>query len=104
MPDISDFRSADGTSAWEFATLDGTAALRFIAGIAAMRLDGEGLTPDGCSYVVENDHAWETYHDLVQNARSLLGWGAGRPPLDHADYQDYEDEEESDENEGTATD
>lgn len=94
--DISNLRSADGRSAWEFAVLNGQAALLLIARIAAMRLDNEGTTTDGRAYVVENDYAWETYNDLVTEARDLLGWEAGKPPLDHPEYLECEEEEDED--------
>lgn len=92
--DPARFRSADGTPALDFARMDGQEALAFIMGIAIMRLDGEGADDDEVSpgpYVVENDHAWETYHDLVRRARQVLGWEAGQPPLDHPDYLEYQE-------------
>ncbi len=51
---------------------------------------------------MENDRAWETYNDLVTEARNLLGWEAGKPPLDHPEY--LECEEEEDEDDGPETD
>jgi hypothetical protein len=94
--DATRLRSADGHSALDFTRLDGQEALRFIMGIAAMRLDNEGTTADGRAYVVENDRAWETYNDLVTEARNLLGWEAGKPPLDHPEYLECEEEEDED--------
>jgi hypothetical protein len=41
---------------------------------------------------MENDDAYDTVHALIGQARDLLGWEAGEPPLDSGDYRKIPDE------------
>jgi hypothetical protein len=73
----------------EHVNLDPQAAARFVVEVARLRMDGEGPHADvehePC--VMENDDAFTTVHSLIGDARQLLGWEAGKPPLDTDDYR-----------------
>jgi hypothetical protein len=77
------------TPSLEFVALDERAAARFVAQVAMLRMDGEGSDDedDAEPWVMENDDAYDTLHSLIGEARGLLGWQPGRPPLDQPDYQ-----------------
>ena len=49
---------------------------------------GECPDPDeeAPRWVMGNDQAYEELNGLIGEARKLLGWDAGSPPLDAAEY------------------
>lgn len=63
-------------------------ALEFIAHVARLRKDGDGPGPDDPTdpWEMENDHAYDTLHEVISDARALLGWQPGRAPLDSPEY------------------
>jgi len=87
-------RSDPPGSIWDYGRLDPVAAARFVVEAAQLRMDGEGPGPDGgdTPWVMENDDAFDTVHALIGQARGLLGWEAGEPPLDSGDYRKIPDE------------
>jgi hypothetical protein len=82
----ADQRTGDGRSVWEFVAIEPTAAARFLVSVAMLRRDGEGEDREGDPWQMENDHAYDTLHGLIDEARDLLNWRAGTVPLDHPDY------------------
>jgi len=75
-------------SSAEAAEADPAWAVQFVAYAARLRKDGEGPDPDDetVPWEMENDHAYDELHELISDARALLGWEAGSPPLDSAEY------------------
>jgi hypothetical protein len=47
-------------------------SLEFTREIAALTKDGEKLEPDGELWVMENDDAFDTLHNLISQARAIL--------------------------------
>jgi hypothetical protein len=79
-------RSNDGRSIWEFVQASPLEVTRFLVDVAMLRMDGEGDDGEGEPWIMENDDAYDTVHSLIGNARAILGWTPGQPPLDHPDY------------------
>jgi hypothetical protein len=73
-----------GSSIWEYGSLDPQAVARFVVEVARLRMDGEGpgTNDEDEPWVMEDDDAFDTVHSLIDSARELLGWDAGKPPLD----------------------
>lgn len=87
--------SGDGRSVWEFYADSGSGAgnaAKFLVAVALLRMDGEGEGPEGGAWIMENDDAYDTLNGLIGDARAILGWVPGQPPLDREDYQRHEDE------------
>jgi len=76
-------------------------ALAFVRMVAYFRKDGEGPNAgeDG-SWIMENDDAFETVHDLIDGARGILGWEPGRPPLDGEEYLEFTEPDEDGDSDG----
>jgi hypothetical protein len=71
-------------SIWDYISVGPQAALEFVAQTARLRMDGG-------YWVMENDDACGTVHSLISDARSLLGWQAGLPPLETPEYRTASD-------------
>lgn len=62
----------------------------FVESVARLQKDGEGYSgaeESGERWVMTNDDAYDTLHSLIGEARTILGWEAGKAPLDTENYE-----------------
>ena len=75
-------KSGSGQSIWHYVHAHERDALSFLVRVAQLRMDGEGVDGAGDPWIMENDEAYYTLHRLIEDARDVLGWKAGEPPLE----------------------